>query len=210
MKSYILINVFSLFFVFQSFAANEEGDQKEGKGLIEAVETVSGVDDQLKSVGIIENVCDNCRKEEADKTYKINEDEIILDTPYFKKDKAPYIIHLVRTDKTPNKVRLKFKNGEKVCGKIIAYTNPYSKALGVDCLFYVTQYREEIIDLNLKSLSKLNSGEEQRLEIKISKPNIDRTKYEIELNSLNGKTIVVEKDKKFFLDGVNFKLTELN
>lgn len=210
MKSYILINVFSLFFVFQSFAGNEEAKLKEGKQLIEAIETVSGADEQVKTVGIIENVCENCRKEDADKTYKMIEDEITLDTPYFKKSNSPYLIHLIRTDKTPKKVRLKFKNGERVCGKLVAYTNPYSKSLGVDCLFYITQYREEVIDLNLKSLSPLNSDEEQKLEIKLSKPNIDRNKYEIELNSKSGKTIVVDKDNKFFSDGVNFKLTELD
>lgn len=184
-------------------------DKTEGKELLEAARTAQEMSGAIKSTGIIESTCTSCLKDLADKTYLLDKDKIVLDTPYYMKPKAPYVIHLKRTKDSPTKINLKFKNGHRVCGKMTAYTIPVTGNFEVACLIYITQYEEEEFDINLKDLPPLKDGVIETLEIKLSKDNIDKSKYNVDLNYLSNQTIIIDKDEKFWGSGYNFKLTGL-
>jgi hypothetical protein len=194
-----------------NFGYSEEtsAEIKDGSALIDAVRSVKEAADTVKKTGVIETTCISCVKDSPDKSYQLEKESFELDTPYYLKENKPYVIHLKRTKETPNKVRLTFKNGHRVCGKMTAYTLPMTGAFEVACMFYVTQFEEETFDLNFKSLPKLKDGETQILELKLSKENVEKSKYNVELNSLTGNPVIVEKDSKFWGDGFNFKLVEL-
>lgn len=176
--------------------------------MIEAVQAVRDANRQLNKVGGIENPCLNCIEKSYSKIYNLDKDEVVLDTPFYTKENTPYSIKIVRNSNSPKKVKLKFKNGHRVCGKMIAYSNPYNGALGIDCLFYITDYEEQVIDINFSELKKLNADESEGYEISFSKSNIDQSKYSIDINSLGNKEISFSKDNKFFDRGINLKAVE--
>jgi hypothetical protein len=181
----------------------------EASKMIDAVKAVDGASAVVLETGTIKSECPLCKFETPKKSYELNSNKIELETPYYIKNNDPYIIHLKRNANSPAKITLKFKNGRKVCGKVVAYTLPINGAFEFGCLFYMTQYEEEEFDLNFKNLPPLAKNEEQVLEIRLSKSNVEKSDYQVDLNSLTGNPVKVEKDKKFWGDGINFKFTEI-
>lgn len=170
----------------------------------DAVEAVKAINHEVKEVGKIDPPCLNCQQVAADKTYHLDKKEMTIDDPLFYSKKG-YVINLIRNKNSPNVVSLKFKVGHRVCAKMTTYVNPYSNSLGIDCLFYTTQMEDQEIDLNLKDLPKA-SDENEIYEITFSREEYDSGKYKIELNSLKGPSVKVEKDNKFFGRGINLKI----
>ena len=181
--------------------------KEEASDLYKAAEGAVNLKEDIQNVGSIEAPCPNCKKLSANKTYLLDFEEFEIDTPYYLKANEPYVIHFKRHARTPKKVRVNFKNGERVCGKYVGYTNPYNGAIGIDCLFYSTHYETEVFDLGFSKMSPVKDGAEEVYEIRISKSNLNRSAYQFEVNHFADKKVIVETDKKFWVSGhnINFK-----
>ena len=140
--------------------------------------------------------------EDIKKTVVLDKKSIDVSTNYTGGD--AYIIALKRTAKTPEKVVLKIEYGERVCAKMVAYQNPYSKQLGFDCMFYQTQKRSKNITLNFKKASALQGDEYQSMRIVLNKDADDRT-FKHELAFTNGFFDNVDAKKSVFGDSYSFK-----
>lgn len=176
--------------------------------LIDAISSVEKANNAIKETGTIEKPCTNCLKQDFDKSYFMSSKDLVIDTPFYMSEKKPYIVHLKRNKDTPSKIKVKFKNGHRECGKIVAYTSPYSGSLNFDCLFYTTIYEEQILEFNFSELGIFTENEDQVIELKFFKENLDRAKYSIDVNALNGKELSIKKDKKLFNNGLNLKFSE--
>lgn len=125
--------------------------------------------------------------------------------PYYLKDKEPYIIYLKRTAKTPASVDIKFKNGHRYCGKSYVGPNPWlpNGPLIIDCLVYLTRYEDQEISLNMKNLRKLAEGEEEVIEVRLTKKDPNASAYSMAVKNLSDVSTKGELDKKFFGGGYN-------
>jgi hypothetical protein len=175
--------------------------------LINAVTDFDTIQKKVRETGKIDIPCKNKFNKEVKKIYFLKSDKLKIDNPYYVKTDRPYIIWLRRSEETPKKVRLEFGNGHRVCGKFVIYTG-YNGSLSGDCLFYINQYEENVIDIDLSQLTKLNPGESDTIEISFSKPNVDNSKYQIEVNSVEKPEMKALQDNKFWLEGINLKLVE--
>jgi hypothetical protein len=179
------------------------------QGLTDAVRTVQKADQALSKAGNIDTHCATCKELMTEtNSISLNKNEIDLDRPLFLHDDQPVIYHLKRTANSPKKLVIKFKNPHLECAKLIMGSNPLNGAIYFDCLIRMTQYDDQELDLNLSKLSPLKNGEEQIIELQFSKKDIQKTPYTVQINSLNGKNLKVERDNKFFGSGINFKLME--
>lgn len=74
------------------------------------------------------------------------------------------------------------------------------------CLLYMTNYIDEEISLNLKNLPTLRAGEEEVIELKLTKSDTNNPKYNVEVKSLSRESVKSEIDSKFFGTGYNVSL----
>ncbi len=172
----------------------------------EMLNTMNSVQGEVKKSGVIEDVCTNCFKlVEPHKKIELSNKEVDLDQLPLMKDNEPYIIHVKRTKDSPLKATLKFKNGHSECGKMYVGTNPWNPRgdLMIGCLYTHTVFEDHEIDLNLKKLPLPVGDEEQIIEIKITKPNVQNSYYSLDADIVKGPSAKVSKDKKFWNSGYN-------
>lgn len=201
-------NAFILFFalLISPFAWTEEGDPSD---LTEAVKNVTGLEKKLDKPGShLSADCSGCKTIEPDKKIELKNKTEDLGTPLLYKNNKPFVYHLKRTSESPLKATLKFKNGHQVCGRMFVGSNPYNGALIVECMIKITEYEEEEIDVNFKNLPAPAVGEEQIIEIKLSKPEATNSFYTVETEVLKGPSAKISKDKKFWGSGFNLDYSE--
>lgn len=75
--------------------------------------------------------------------------------------------------------------------------------MGTGCLLYLYKDIDEELSLNLKNLPKVKAGEEEIIELRLTKPNVDNPKYTLEVNNLSNSSARSLVDSKFFSDGLN-------
>jgi hypothetical protein len=177
----------------------------------EMINSLNSLQRDSKNVGTIEPGCLNCQKSvEPDKRAELNSKNIDLDRPLIYKDNTPFVIHLKRTKDSPLKTTLKFKNGHTECAKMFVGTNPWisNGPLVVGCAYSHTVYVDHEIDLDLNKLPRPMDNEEQIIELKITKPNIQNSYYSLDAEVLKGPGASVKKSKKFWGEGYNVELSE--
>ncbi len=202
MKTLILILSYVIATHSQSLYAVSEAPENYS----EMINAINDVQNDLKKSGTIDPGCTNCIKTvEPDKRVELKNKEEALDRAFNYKNNVPYVIHLKRTKETPTKVSLKFKNGHTECGKMFVGANPLSPngSLVVGCIINITVFEDYEIDLNLKKLPALAEGEEQIIELKLTKPKVENSYFLLEADVVKGPSTSVEKDKKFWGSGYN-------
>lgn len=199
MKNLVLIAITTLFSL--SFALNaEEVDHAQ---LTEAIKNVTGMENNLQNIGTLRPDCSNCKTVDPDKKVELKNKTEDLGTPLIYKDNVPFRIQIKRTKDSPLKTTLQFKNGHHVCAKVFMGSNPYNGSLIVDCMFYQTVYENEELELNFKKLPPPADGEEQIIELKVTKPKINNSFYTVDAEVLKGPSVKIERDKKFWGQGFN-------
>ncbi len=186
--------------------ANPESDAKSvGQEIIDNVKDIESINQNAKNVGKIDVPCPACTEVKVNKNIVLDAETLDLGNPHYRKNDEPYIIHLKRTSKSPKKIDLTFKNGHEYCGKMFVGTNPWypSGPLVIDCVIYLTRYEEAEISLNMKNLKPLKDGEEEIIEVKLSKTNIKNAKFNLEVKNISNPDTRVDLGKKFFGNGYN-------
>ena len=80
--------------------------------------------------------------------------------------------------------------------------------LVIGCAYTHTVYADHEIDLDLNKLPKPMDNEEQIIELKITKPNVQNSYYSLDAEVLKGPSSNIKKSKKFWGDGYNVELIE--
>lgn len=177
----------------------------------EMVDTLQNVQTEMKKTGAVEGVCVGCVKLiEPDKKIDLNAKEIELKHLSIYKDNTPYLIHVKRTKDSPLTSSIKFKNGHTECAKMFAESSPWNPngPLIIGCAFTMTVYEDHEIDLDLKKLPLPKDGEEQIIEIKITKPKVRNSYYSVDAQVLKGPSAKAESGKMFWGYGWNVDIVE--
>lgn len=186
-------------------ATPPEASEKMGREIIESLKEADSIREGIKKVGVPAEVCPGCAPVAPNLSVVLEGNKVDLGNPYYLKENEPYIIYLKRTSKTPAKIDLKFKNGHDYCAKMHVGTHPWSPngPLIMGCLIYLTQYEEEEVSLNLKKLKPLKDGEEEVIEVRLSKRNPRIAKYDIAVKNISNSEAREEIGKKFLGGGYN-------
>lgn len=181
------------------------GPEKIGQSLLQDLKSVESLNKDVKKVGTLEVACPGCSGTVSDLNLSLDNDEISLGNPHYRKANQPYVILLKRTSKTPRSIDLNFKNGYEYCEKMFVGTNPWvpSGPLVVDCMLYLTRYEDHEISLNFRDSKPLVNDEVEIIEIRLSKPVLRNSKYDIEIKNLSNSAMKIEKKKKFLGGGYN-------
>ena len=213
MKSHRLTLLLSLFITLLSPFAALAGSRAIDD-YTDMVDSLKQVQKNVKDVGLIPPTCPSCAVDAApDMKVDMAQKEIDLARPSIYKDNTPFIIHLKRTKDSPLKVTLKFKNGHEECAKMYIGTNPFlpNGPLIAGCLMKMTTYNDDEIDLNLKKYPLPKDGEDQIIEVKITKPDVRKSFYALDVEAVKGPaSIVKSKGKKFWSEGYNVDLAEVD
>lgn len=198
-------HIYFLTFILLGFLGVNSAFAEEdvGRDLISGIKEVETLNSEVKKAGVVPEKCPGCAEKEPNLRVALDKKSVDIGNPYYKRDNEPYIVYVKRTSETPAKVDLTFKNGYRYCEKVYYGSNPFNGALIVDCLLYLHRYEEAEVSLNLKNLPKLKPGEEEIIEIKFAKPDINASKFKIEVKHLSDTPMKEDIDKKFFGDGYN-------
>jgi hypothetical protein len=109
---------------------------------------------------------------------------------------------------------LLFKNGHTECNQSYTEANPIMRNGDMlsGCLMSHTILEEQKIQLNFKNLPAPKIGENQIIEIRLTKPRVNEREYGLEAEVVKGdsaKKIKLEKDKKFWSNGYNLNFSTL-
>ena len=175
--------------------------------IMQGITAADRLNEVVKDTGVVKAQCVGCSEKGPNLTVSLESKDVDLGKPYYMGKKDPYVIYLKRTNKTPKSVDLNFKNGYRVCGKMFAGTNPWYPQGGliIECAFYITQYEDHEISLNLKDLPELKEGEEEIIELNFYKEDDRQPKYSIEVNGTGQKGFTSKVEKKFWGYGYNVK-----
>lgn len=175
--------------------ADENNDQQE---LLQDMKAIGKINDHVQKVGTVKEDCLSCIEANTSvKKVELDKSTVDLGKPLFAADDVPFVIYLKRTSSSPAKIDLKLKNSYRYCEKTLI------SAMGTGCLLYLYKDIDEELSLNLKSLPKLKSGEEEIIELKLTKENVDNPKYKLEVKNLSNSAAQGKVDSKFFSDGFN-------
>lgn len=172
-------------------------DEKGAQEIFRDMKELSKMNEQVQKVGIINPECLSCIEKPTALKVELDKDSVDLGKPLFPADDVPYTMILKRTSKSPAKINLKLKNGYRYCEK------PIVTAYGVGCVLHLYNYEDEELSLNLKNLPKLKDGEEEMIEVKLTKPDINNARYSVEVKNLSVSSARESVDRKFFGSGFN-------
>ncbi len=202
------LSLLSLGFLGVTRSYAEENTQEAGHEMIKNLHDVSTINQEVKAAGTLPAKCPGCAEKEPDLKVTLDKKSVDLGRPFYRRDNEPYVVFIKRTSETPAKVDLPFKNNYRTCAKTYFGSNPYNGSIIIDCLMYMTQYVDEEISLNLKNLPKLKAGEEDLIEVKFYKSDINSDKYRIEVKHFGEPSSKEEIDKKFWGSGYNVGFKE--
>lgn len=176
-------------------------DEKGAREILQDMKELGTMNEHVQKVGTLKPDCLSCIEKSPDQKVSLDKESIDLGRPLFPADDAPYTVLLKRTSTSPAKINLKLKNGYRYCEKPII--GSLGGGLSMGCVLYLYNYEDEELSLNLKNLPKLKAGEEEIIEVKLTKPDINNSKYKIEVKNLSVGPARAEIDKKFFGTGFN-------
>jgi hypothetical protein len=198
--------IFSLVLPFLSLLTAQAQEEAVAKTLIESVQDVNSIKKEVSIVGAVERPCPSCDGDSRyNFTVKADNKEIDLDKKlFFVKDNSPINILVQRDQNSPKKITIQFKNPYRVCGK--HYVGPSmipGGSIMVDCIFYVTDFEEQSIDVDLSKYPVPLEGATDTLVLSIKKSDITRTKYSVDAFYNGADKATVDIDSKFFGRGRN-------
>ena len=197
----IALLIFALVSSLSRAQENKSGSEfvNAAGGAIELVEVIS-------AVGSPPSNCTHCPDKEAHQKIVADKKEINLANPYYNKNEGPYIVRLIRNAKTPKKLKLKFKNSEKVCQTFVNEQRVF------ECWVQKNEYTDNDIQMDFTNLPIIKEGDSEIIEIKFFKNDPDRYKYFITAERLTVNASKAKVSAYFFGDGfdVKFESDRLN
>lgn len=138
-------------------AGNSEESFEEMKDTVQKVNTLSVVGTGPNSINYD---CQQCITEsDFLEAVSLDSEEVSLEKVLFAKGIRDNTFTIKRTEKTPDIVKINFKERFKVCKKTIAHKNPFSGEIGFSCSISVYELREESIEIDFSD-RELESGTE--------------------------------------------------
>jgi hypothetical protein len=203
MKKIDFTHLVVLFFLLMTWGVThvKAADEKAAREMFQDIKELEKLNSDVREVGTLKSDCLSCIEKSVDQKISLDKETIDLGRPLFPADNKAYTIFLKRTSSSPAKIDLKLKNGHRYCEKTIITS--FGGGLGVDCILYLYNYEDEELSLNLKNLPKLKEGEEEIIELKLIKPDINNAKYKVEVKNLSQSSARESVDKKFFGSGFN-------
>jgi hypothetical protein len=184
-----------------------KGEAQDPAVLLRAVESMNGLEKNVNASTTIKADCTTCNAIGPDRKLELSGSKLDLDALFIYKNNVPYVIHLKRTKNTPPTVTIRIKNGHSECAKMYYGTNPFNGSFVIECMARRTVYLEQALDLNLKKLPSPVDDEEQIIEIKITKSNVEDENYKLEAEFIKGPVSEASIDKKFWSSGYNISFT---
>lgn len=173
-------------------------ENKDSQKLLQDMKALGKINEHVQKVGTVKEECLSCIEEKSSvKKVALDKSTVDLGKPLWAADDVPHVIYLKRTSSSPAKIDLKLKNSYRYCEKTLI------SGMGTGCLLYLYKDIDEELSLNLKNLPKLKAGEEEIIELKLTKPNVDNPKYALEVKNLSNSAARGSADSKFFGDGFN-------
>lgn len=203
MKKIDFTHLVALFFLLMTWGVTpvKAADEKAAREIFQDMKELEKLNSDVREVGTLKSDCLSCIEKSVDQTIDLDKETIDLGRPLFPADNKAYTVFLKRTSSSPAKIDLKLKNGHRYCEKTIITS--FGGGMGVDCILYLYNYEDEELSLNLKNLPKLKEGEEEIIELKLIKPDINNAKYKVEVKNLSQSSARESVDKKFFGSGFN-------
>lgn len=203
MKKIDFTHLVVLFFLLMTWGVTplKAADEKAAREMFQDIKELEKLNSDVREVGTLKSDCLSCIEKSVDQKIILDKETIDLGRPLFPADNKAYTVFLKRTSSSPAKIDLKLKNGHRYCEKTIITS--FGGGMGVDCILYLYNYEDEELSLNLKNLPKLKEGEEEIIELKLTKPDIDNAKYKVEVKNLSQSSARESVDKKFFGNGFN-------
>lgn len=185
----------------------EETSETQAQSLVESVNDISKLKSEVAKVGTIETPCPSCDGDPRfNFTMKLDKEEINLEKKiFFIKDNKSINVVLQRDEKSPTKMTVAFENPYRVCGK--HYVGPsFGGSIMIDCIFYITEYEKQEIDIDLSKFPQPSPGETQSLVLSFTKKDITKGKYSLDAYFNGQGNPSIKIDKKFFGGGHNVVL----
>ena len=177
----------------------------------EMIENLKMIQKESKALGTIPPNCFNCQKiEVVNKVVEINSIEIDLAELPIYKSETPFIVQLKRTKDSPPETSIKFKNGSSECQKLYVGAAGYGGGLQLNCMYSKTVYANHKIDIDLRKFPLPKENEEQIIELKMIKPDAEESFYTLDVSVINGPAATIKNDKKFWGNGYNVSLKEMD
>lgn len=176
-------------------------ESKANQEILQGLREVGKMNEHVQNAGSVKQDCLSCIDKAAVQKVVLDKSSVNLGKPLFEQDDSPVVIYLKRTSSTPDKVNLKFKNSYRYCEKTLI--GGMAGGLAMGCLLYLNNDIDEEIALNLKSLPKLIAGQEEIIELKLTKSDVNNPKYSLKVKNLSNSAARENVDEKFFGDGYN-------
>lgn len=202
MKKY-LISLLLCIGCIQSFADDSVNRFEELKDTVHKVDVLN---EAKHGPNGINYDCQNCMTEtELNSALKLDKEEVLLDKTLFTKGKDDNEFIIERNKDTPDKVTIKFKERYKSCQKTIAHKNPLSGQIGFSCLFSISEYREEEIEIDFSD-RKLE-GDSEVIKVRLVKLNSSNRGFiNASFKDQAGRGISSDKGSKFLFFGTKYSL----
>lgn len=195
MKTKVIVVIFSSFLSLYTFSA----DNRESIELLEAAQDAVDLSKALSLVGTVGLSCSYCPDREAHQKIVANKKEIIIKNPYYLKGNEPYVLRLIRNRQTPQKLKLKFKNGHRVCLK---------DNWAMSCLIEGYEQIDNDIEIDFTELPLSKENESEIVEIKFIKSNPKKYKYSVSAEILKDQAPKAKVSSYFFGEGYDVKFTQ--
>lgn len=176
-------------------------DSEASQEILQDFRKIGKINEHVQNVGTVKKDCLSCIDKASVQKVALDKSSVNLGKPLFEQDDAPVVIYLKRTSHTPDKVNLKFKNSYRYCEKTLI--GGMAGGLAMGCLLYMYNDIDEEVALNLKSLPKLSVGQEEIIELKLTKSDVNNPKYSLKVKNLSNSAVRERVDEKFFGDGYN-------
>jgi|GEM_PF-5272051 len=148
----------------------------------------------------------NCIACEHDQESLSQTDQVDLDSNKkkiktdYRGGSKPHIIYLVRTQNSPDQVKLKTRYYQRYCAQPFSRRDFHTgRLLSYRCLVYKSEEREETIRINFKNAPSLGPDQKEIYQIKLNKE-LDEKDIQHQLSFVQGpkENIKIESEKSFF------------
>jgi hypothetical protein len=194
----IILSITIFIFIQKAYSAPNNFDEMVG-AMEEAKISV-------KDTGLPASDCTNCAAtNEANVRILLADVVYDLDKLPFYKDNETYTVRIRRQSAFPTISVLNFKLARTQCADTSTTIRPDSVTF--NCNRKTSVYEDKAIELNLKKYPFPENGEEQIIEVKITKPKYEKDFFTTEVSVIKGPPVKISQEKKMFSNGYNVSFT---